>query len=138
MAQFIDFLGVHWVLTSLWLFFFAALIFYSRSKSGQTVGIHEMTQLINHKDALVLDIRPEKEFGKGHVVNARNIPLAKLKDRLKELDKHKENPIVVVCNLGNQSGEGVNLLNQAGFSQVSRLRGGITEWRSQGLPLVTK
>lgn len=138
MAQFLEFLGNHWILTSLWLFFLVALIVYSRAKSGKALGVHATTQLINRSNALVLDVRPKKDFDKGHITDAVHIPMDKLKDRFTELEKHKDAPIVVVCNLGNQSGEGVNLLTREGFTQVRRLQGGITEWSNQGLPLVTE
>lgn len=138
MEQYIEFISAHWILSSLWVFFLLALVTYMRMQGGKALGIHETTQLINREDALVLDVRSEKDFAKGHIVNAVNIPLAKLKDRQRELDKHKDAPIVVVCNLGNQAGDAVKILAEQGFSRVTRMRGGITEWRGQGLPLVSK
>lgn len=138
MEQFFEFVGAHWILSSLWVFFLVALITYHQSKSGQALGPHQATQLINRENGVVVDIRDKKEFAKGHIVEAVNVPLARLKEGAPELNRYKERPVLVVCNLGNQSGEAVTALTQQGFSQATRLRGGITEWRSQGLPLVTK
>lgn len=138
MEQFFEFVSTHWVLSSLWVFFFVALVFYLQSKSGKALDVHQATQLINREKGVVLDIRDKKTFAKGHIVDAINVPMARLKEGAPELNRYKERPILVVCNLGNQSGEAVNVLKQQGFSQAIRMRGGVTEWRSQGLPLVSK
>lgn len=92
--------------------------------------------LVNRSKGVILDIRDRKDFEKGHVVDAVNIPLAKLKERITELEKNKENPIIVVCHMGHQSGEAVKALEADGFTQVSRMSGGITEWKTQNLPLI--
>jgi rhodanese-related sulfurtransferase len=55
-----------------------------------------------------------------------------------ELDKHKEKPVVVVCKVGQHSGDACKTLQEAGFEQVVRLGGGIAEWKAQSLPLVQK
>ncbi len=136
MERFLEFLINHWVLTSLWLVIFIALIAYLQKKAVKTVGIHETTRLINQEDGVILDIRDKKLFDKGHIVNAVNIPLVKLDERITELEKNKNNPLIVVCQMGHQSGEAVKKLEAKGYSQVSRMTGGITEWQTQGLPLV--
>jgi len=136
MQRFIEFFTNHWILTSLWVVIFIALVAYLKKKAGKTVGIHEATRLINQDDGVILDIRDKKVFAKGHIVNAINIPLAKLDERITELEKNKNNPLIVVCQMGHQSGEAVKKLEVKGYAQVSRMTGGITEWQTQGLPLV--
>ena len=136
MARFIEFLINHWMLTGLWLIILLTLIIYLQKKAGKTVGIHETTRLINQDDGLVLDIRDKKVFDKGHIVNATNIPLSKLDERMTELEKNKNNPVIVVCQMGHQSGEAVKKLEAKEYTQVCRMTGGMTEWQTQGLPLV--
>ena len=53
-----------------------------------------------------------------------------------ELEKNKNNPLIVVCQRGHQSGEAVKKLEVKGYLKVSRMTGGMTEWQTQGLPLV--
>jgi len=53
-----------------------------------------MTRLINSNDAVVLDVRADAEYRKGHIVNAINIPQGQLQTELKSLDKYKERPII--------------------------------------------
>ena len=43
-------------------------------------------QLINHKDAFILDVREPSEFKDGHILNAKLIPLGKLHERIAELE----------------------------------------------------
>jgi rhodanese-related sulfurtransferase len=136
MARFLEFLINHWMLSGMWLILFVALVVYLKKKGGKAIGIHEVTRLINHEDGMVLDIRDKKVFDKGHIVNAINIPLLKLDERITELDKYKQKPVIVVCQMGHQSGDAVRKLETKGHPNVFRLSGGITEWQSQGLPLV--
>ena len=94
--------------------------------------------LINRKNAVVVDVRDRKEFDSGHIVDSLNIPLSKLKQRLNELTKHKQKqkPLIVVCKIGQHSGEAAKVLQDAGHDQVVRLSGGLSEWKAQSLPLV--
>jgi rhodanese-related sulfurtransferase len=78
----------------------------------------------------------KKEFDAGHVVDSINIPSTKLKQRITELKKYKQKPIIVVCKLGQHSGEAAKVIQEAGHEDVFKLSGGITEWRAQSLPLV--
>jgi rhodanese-related sulfurtransferase len=136
MTRFLEFLVNHWILSGLWLVLFAALIAYMNSKQGKTVTPHQATLLINKQNGVILDVRERKDFDKGHIVDAINIPLAKLHERITELEKKKDVPIVVVCQAGQQSGEAVKALEAKGFAQVSRMSGGLSEWQMQNLPLV--
>lgn len=53
-----------------------------------------------------------------------------------ELKKHQEKPVIVVCKLGQQSGEAAKKIQEAGHEQVYKLSGGVTEWKAQSMPLV--
>lgn len=137
MAQFIEFIANHWLLTGLWVLVFLAILGYHSMAGGAAISPHQATQLVNRASGVLLDIRERKDFEAGHIANSVNIPMAKLKDRHVELEKHRNAPIIVVCNMGHTATEAVTLLQKAGFEQVSRMKGGITEWRTQGLPLVS-
>jgi len=92
-------------------------------------------QLINHKDAIVLDVREADEFKTGRLLNAKHIPLGKLRDRVGELERYRDKPIVVVCRSGNRSATACSLLGKEGFTQVYNLSGGIMAWQKAGLPV---
>ncbi len=92
-------------------------------------------QLINHKDAVVLDVREADEFKTGRLLNAKHIPLGKLRDRIGELERYRDKPLVVVCRSGNRSATACALLGREGFTQVYNLAGGIMAWQKAGLPV---
>lgn len=102
---------------------------------GASISTLEVTQLMNQQNALVLDVRDAGAYQKGHMLNARNIPLAELAARAGELDKHKAKPLVVVCDNDGRSAKAAGALRKQGFEKVFTLGGGIPAWRQAGLPL---
>ena len=138
MAQLIEFISNNWILSGIWLVLILAVIFQMQASAGKSVGPQQAVMLINRSDAAVVDVRDKKEFDIGHIVDAINIPLSKLDQRIAELEKYKDKPVVVVCKMGQQSSEALNKLKTAGYLQVVKLGGGITEWKAQSLPLVQK
>lgn len=109
----------------------------SRS-SGKEIGTLIAVQLINYKDALVLDVREESEYDAGHIANSKHIPSDKIKDRIQELEKFKDKPIVVIYRSGVRSGAASSILHANGFSHVHNLAGGIDTWKQANLPIVKK
>jgi rhodanese-related sulfurtransferase len=106
-----------------------------RGSAGPTVDAQQATLMINREDALVLDVRDAHDYGNGHIVNAKNIPLAQVESRLRDLEKHKKKPLIVHCNTGSAAARAVALLRQHGFEKVYNLSGGVAAWRQAGLPL---
>jgi len=95
----------------------------------------EATLLINREDAHVIDVREVDEFAGGHLPDARNIPLAKLADRVSEIDKFKDKPVIVCCASGMRSGKASGELKKLGFTKVHSLAGGVDAWVGAGLPV---
>lgn len=98
------------------------------------VGVAEAVNLMNRRDAVVLDVRSQAEFGNGHLPRAKNIPVGELKTRAVELDKWKDKPILVHCAMGNRSHPAAKTLKAAGFTEVFELQGGIGAWTQAGMP----
>lgn len=107
----------------------------NRFRGIKEVSTTEALQLINHKNAIVLDVREPSEFESGHILNAKLIPLGKLKGRIGELEKYRDSSIVVVCRSGNRSGTACFILGKQGFGQVHNLAGGVLAWQKANLPL---
>ena len=76
----------------------------------------------------LLDVREPHEF---EICNLGGtlIPLGELPDRHGELERSAS--IVVHCKMGGRSAKAVQLLRDAGFTDVSNLKGGITAWSKQ-------
>jgi rhodanese-related sulfurtransferase len=105
-------------------------------RGGRSVSVQELVSMVNRENALVLDVRDKKEFEAGHIVDAVNIPHGSLETRLDELKKDQSRPIIVACRMGQHAGAAGTLLRKNGFENVTRLTGGMTEWRNQSLPVV--
>ena len=95
----------------------------------------EATQLINHRDAVILDVREDKEFVTGRLPNAKHIPLGQLVARLKDVEKFKKKPIVVNCRSGARSATACGILRKNGFEEVYNLKGGINAWQQANMPV---
>ena len=104
-------------------------------RTGAEIGAFEAVQLINRRDAVVLDLRDTGEYSAGHISNAKHLPQAQLADRLKELEKHKSRPVIVSCASGSRAPAAAAELRKQGFAEAVALRGGITAWQQAGLPL---
>jgi len=142
MLQYIEFLQANPLLTLAWIGVFIALIF-TTLKAGfsqiKTITHQQATLLINRENAVVVDVRSESEFKKGHILNSTLLPLSKLKNNeLGNLEKEKETPIIVVCKTGMTSNQACQMLQKAGFSNIHNLQGGIAQWQSDNLPLTKK
>ncbi|MGB0360991.1 MAG: rhodanese-like domain-containing protein, partial [Endozoicomonas sp.] len=113
-----------------------ALIITEKRKGGQSISSAELTRLVNKEFGVVLDVREKADYAKGHIVNAINIPFAKIKGHTGELDKYRDKIIIVVDAMGQHSGSVGKELKAAGFTQVVRLSGGMNTWTSDSLPVV--
>lgn len=105
------------------------------SRASNEVGTFEAVQLINRRDAVVIDVRDTGEFSAGHIANARHIPEAQLADRMKELEKYKSRPILLADRTGARAAAAGRVLRKHGFTEVFALKGGIAAWEQATLPL---
>lgn len=128
----------HWaalaVASGAWLLFDAV-----RNKGDKTqISPVEATLLINREDAVVVDVRDDAEFARGHIPNARHLPVGDIARRSGELEKFKNRPIILYCASGNRSASALAELKKAGFEKLHNLRGGIMEWEKAGQPVTRK
>nr|WP_229457993.1 rhodanese-like domain-containing protein [Massilia glaciei] len=112
-----------------------ALLWPALQPRGKRASALQATQLINKGKTLILDVREPAEFEKGHLRDAKNIPLAELAKRIGELEKSKSRTIIVVCQNGARADRAAVELGKAGFADVVSLDGGIGAWQTAGLPL---
>ena len=102
---------------------------------GGGVDPASAVHLINREDAWVLDVRGAAAFKQGHIIEAKNIPEARLDESLSSVESHKERPVIVCCEEGNRAASVVERLTRAGFVRPLLLRGGLRAWREANLPL---
>ena len=130
------FIGNHPFLVGAFVLLLALFIWNEMQRGGTTIGTQELVKMVNGEGATVLDLRDKSEFDQGHIVESINIPYASLESRMDELKKFKDKPLVIACKMGQHAGAAGTMLRKNGFENVSRLRGGIAEWRGQNLPVV--
>jgi len=96
----------------------------------------KQAQIMNQQGALLLDVREPSEYSAIHAPDAKLIPLGQINSRLKEIETYKDKPIVVICRSGRRSAKAVSILQEAGYTQVSNVKGGMLEWESNGLKVI--
>ncbi len=105
---------------------------------GSAGGIDTLvaTQMVNQKHAVFVDVRPAEEYAKGHIPQARSLPLDQIEARAQSLPKNK--PLIIVCATGRSAGTAITQLKAKGLENVVALSGGMTAWHQAGLPVTTR
>jgi len=139
MDQLIEFLANHQLLVTAFLVVTSLLIWNFLGDTFQGVSSllpYEATLLMNHEDAVMLDVREESEYKQGHILNSINIPSNLLSDKMGRLEKYRNRPIIISCMTGNRSVSACNILKKSGFEKIHNLKGGIMAWQNANLPLI--
>lgn len=134
--MFLEFLILEWPLVAGLAACVLLLVIQESRRGGSNVSPQELVNLVNREQGAVIDLREPAEFRKGHIVDAINIPYAKLDERWNELEELRERPLILVCKMGQFSSATGSRLLSKGFTRVYRLQGGIGEWQTSQLPLV--
>ena len=135
--QLIEFAGNHALLV---MALFAILVMLigteiqQRLSQVKAVSPGEATRLLNHDNAIMIDMRSDKDYRDGHIVNAVHVPDGK-GEMPAALNKHRERPVIVYCQRGNNSTAVCNKLSKQGFESVYNLQGGVLAWQKAELPL---
>lgn len=141
MAQFGEFVANNWLLVSALVIILVMIVVteLKRKVLGfADIRPQDAVRLINREDAVALDVRDDKEYRSGHILNAVHIPYALLEERLQELEPHKDKPVMVYCRTGQSSAKASVMLRKQGFNRVYKLGGGIVAWQGADLPLTKK
>ena len=134
MQEYVNFFVSEWPLF-LALAVILGLLARAFMTGAKSVGPMEAVSLINRQDAVIVDVRTDKEYDEGHVTNSLHIPYGVLADRLADLQKYKERPIILACRSGARSGQAVSILTKQGFEKVYNLAGGVLAWGNANLPI---
>ncbi|MDX1253047.1 MAG: rhodanese-like domain-containing protein [Gammaproteobacteria bacterium] len=127
----------HWILSFALVFLSILLlsdILKSKFLGFKDVDPNGAIRQINQADAVMLDVREDKEYAEGHISEALHIPLGVLDKRLGELESYKSRPIIIYCRSGDRATRAGALLRKQGFQTVYKLAGGILAWKNANLP----
>jgi rhodanese-related sulfurtransferase len=99
------------------------------------VGPVEATRMLNHDNAVMIDMREDKDYREGHIINAFHAPASKLDNYTGKLEKYRDQPLIVYCRSGQRSTAVCSKLRKQGFESVYNLKGGVLAWQKAELPL---
>lgn len=80
----------------------------------------------------ILDVRTPAEFETAHIPGSYNVPLDTLREHRDELIRHLDDDVVLVCRSGMRAQQAESAFVEAGLANVHVLRGGITQWETDG------
>lgn len=104
-------------------------------RQGQGLNPAEAVLLMNREKAVVIDVCEPGEYAQGHIVGARNVPLAQLQAQLPSVVKNKTTPVILVCQAGVRSGRAVVLARKLGYDKAQSLAGGLKAWQAASMPV---
>lgn len=139
MTELLEFAANHLMLSSAWVVVATLLLiahFRHVALAPKSLTSQMLTHYVNRNDAVVIDVRGQADFNKGHIQGAINVPLSQLKSGTKDLEKYYKSPIIMVCANGIQVSGGCDILKKAGAEQVFKLGGGMSSWTGENLPVV--
>jgi rhodanese-related sulfurtransferase len=125
-----------------WLAAFAAvaalavIAYEVREQAGSAGALspQDVIRLMN-QGATVLDLRAGTDYAAGHINGARNFDPGRIGEAADTFKKYKERALVVYCDRGQTAAATVRKLSAQGFTKVFNLRGGLSAWRAENLPL---
>ncbi|NJM79942.1 MAG: rhodanese-like domain-containing protein [Flavobacterium sp.] len=121
---------------------FICFVFFATTScvKSQTEGViladvATFEQKITTDGVQLVDVRTPEEFEEGHLPNAVNINIkdADFQAKIGALDKTK--PVLVYCKSGGRSGKACGIMKELGFTNITDLDGGITNWVAEGKPI---
>lgn len=138
-TMFMEFAMEYWYL---FVMLTAILLLLAFDPGGRTAGgatkisAAQLPQIQARKSAVLVDIRSNAEFNKGHIEQSLNLPLDSLDSNLKKLNKYRGKPVILVCQSGMRAGKAAGILKKNQFKELYVLDGGVASWSKENLPLI--
>lgn len=92
----------------------------------KNINFEQAKDIKDHEQVIILDVRTEEEYITGHIINAINIPVDDIEERINEL-KNKDEIILVYCKSGRRSVIACEILDAYGYTNVYNM-GGVVDW----------
>ena len=128
-----NFLLENWMLLAMALASGLALLLPVLKKGGG-LDPQAMVQLMNREKAVVIDVCEPDEFARGHVIGAKNLPLAQVDEKLPQWVKNKSTPVIMVCQVGARSSRAAAAARKLGYENAHSLSGGLRAWVAASMP----
>jgi rhodanese-related sulfurtransferase len=132
----VPFLIHNWMLVVIAIVSGGLLLWFSLEGGGRGgVRPDAAVQMINREKAVVVDVSEAEEFAAGHVAGSRNVPLGQFQDRLPQVVKNKQVPLILVCATGARAQRALGTAKSLGYDKAVVLGGGLKAWKDANLPV---
>jgi rhodanese-related sulfurtransferase len=137
MQRLLDFIGHHpYLAGAALLAAIAVLVFELRARVHAFAALSAMQAVrLMNQGALVIDLRSKELYDAGHIVDARNVPVAQLESQADVLKKWRDKSVITYCDSGANGASAARSLMKLGFTKVFNLQGGLNAWVKDNLPL---
>lgn len=108
----------------------AIFIFVLTSEKDEItrIDVETLQNKLENEEITLLDVRESFEYDGGHIEGAVNAPLSSLD--VNQLSYPKDEPIYVICRSGNRSAQAASQLQDAGYTKIYDVSGGMMAWES--------
>lgn len=138
MQDLITFISHHRVLAYAFVSILVLLMiveYFRLKRNNIRVDTAKAIQLINRENAVVIDIRPNESYRKGHIIDSVSLTSREIGENPKKIEKYRTKPIIIVCSGGIESQKIAALLLKRGYNAYS-ISGGISAWSQANMPLI--
>lgn len=92
------------------------------------IDVKTLQNKLENEEITLLDVRESSEYEGGHIEGAVNAPLSSLDAN--QLPYPKDEPVYVICRSGNRSAQAASQLQDAGYTEIYDVSGGMMAWES--------
>ena len=138
--SFWNFLAHEWFWVSLLVSLVLVLIVIEWIENGhglEVLSLQQAIRFLNDKKHAVLDLRPQNEFVQGFVQHSKHVEIKMLLGQPEQFIKKKDTPVLLLCEHNHKARSVGRKLKQLGYLNIALLKGGISHWRKENLPLST-
>jgi rhodanese-related sulfurtransferase len=137
MQRLLEYIGHHPYLAGATLLAaIAVLVFELRARVHAFAALSAMQAVrLMNQGALVIDLRSKELYDAGHIVDARNVPVAQLESQADALKKWRDKSVITYCDSGANGASAARSLMKLGFTKVFNLQGGLNAWVKDNMPL---
>jgi rhodanese-related sulfurtransferase len=106
------------------------------SLTPKVVILEAAREALDKSSAVVIDIREPSEHAAGVAKGAKLIPMSQLSQRIKEIPQAADQPVLLICNTQNRSSRVADQLRAAGYTNISYVNGGMSQWAARNWPMI--
>lgn len=108
----------------------------SAQTAAPSVSLDDARDALQKSSAIVFDIREPGEHATGVAKGVRLLPMSQLSKRINEVPKSNDQPVLLICNTQNRSARVAEQLRAAGYSNISYVNGGMSQWATRQWPMI--